>query len=239
MTHIIVRRKHPIKYYGIRLSIFLLLALLLFAVYTLGYKQLEKEILSAKGGRSSLVVQHSVLQNKYNQLNDDYLRLQRQVALDQRAYQLVQLGLGEDRDRIAKLEQTVNFYEGIMFPDKERKSIYLQSLEIKPDGERLKYQYSLMLAQKIKKRTYTKGIIKLLIKGKKEGKIMEVALFKKGGNNYFKYGFKYFQEFKGIIQLPEGLSPHTITVIIKPKEQKSVIKSDLKWEKAGVSYVWQ
>ena len=240
MTHIIVRRRHPIKYYGLRLVIFLLLAMLLWAVYVLGYKQLEKDIISAKGGRSSLLVQQSALQRKYNELSDNFLRLQRQTLLDQKSYQLMQSDFSEDKDKIAALEQKVYFYEGIMFPDKERKKVYLQSLEIKPYDKNLAYQYYFILAQKMKKRTYTKGMVKVLLKGTKENKEVELPLFKKSKDNYLKYGFKYFQEFKGIIHLPEGLSPHTITIIIKPKEQKSVIKSDIKWVETGkVSYVQQ
>ena len=127
-----------------------------------------------------------------------------------------------------------------MFPHKDRESVYLQSLEINAYGKGLDYQYSFILAQKVKKSTYTRGLVKMFIKGKKEGNEIEIALFKESKDYYLKYGFKYFQEFKGIIRLPEGLSPHTITVIIKPKEQKSVIQSNLKWaETGGVNYVWQ
>lgn len=260
MTHIIVHRSHPFQYYGIRLLILLLAAALLWGAFEMGYMQSEEDIIEAKGGRKSLLVQQSVLKKKNTELSKEVLHLERQYLLEQESCQLVQISMNKDQQKIIELEKELAFYKAIVSPAKGRESIYLQSLEIQAYNaasienidssqktEANRYQYKFTLAQKIKKRTYTKGTIKVLINGKKDNKIVKVSLFslrvplKETKDKNFKYSFKYFQEFSGIMHLPEGMIPHSVDVIIDSKKKKSIIElGDLKWSQTGgVKYVGQ
>lgn len=190
MTHIIVHRSHPFQYYGIRLLILLLAAALLWGAFEMGYMQSEEDIIEAKGGKKSLLVQQSVLKKKNTELSKEVLHLERQYLLEQESCQLVQISMNKDQQKIIELEKELAFYKAIVSPAKGRESIYLQSLEIQAYNaasientdssqktEANRYQYKFILAQKIKKRTYTKGTVKVLINGKKENKIVKVSLF--------------------------------------------------------------
>jgi len=248
MTHIIVRRTHPVKFYGIRLLILLLTAALFLGVFKLGYKQLEKDIIKAQGGRKSLLVQQSFLQKKNTELSNEVVRLERQTILDQQSYQLVQLNFTKDKQRITELEKELAFYKGLVLPDKKRQTVYLQSLDITPAQENL-YHYQFIIARNIKSKINARGKVKILIKGKKEKEEVEFTLLslevnnkgkKKTKNSFFKYGFKYFQKFDGIIRLPEGVNPQVVNIIIEPKNNKSKIKLDIAWSATGgVKHVWQ
>ncbi|MCU7799056.1 MAG: hypothetical protein KZQ70_02645 [gamma proteobacterium symbiont of Lucinoma myriamae] len=260
MTHIIVHRSHPFQYYGIRLLILLLAAALLWGAFEMGYMQSEEDIIEVKGGRKSLLVQQNVLKKKNAELSKEVLHLERKYLLEQESCQLVQAGMNKDQRKIIELEKELAFYKAIVSPAKGRESIYLQSLEIQAYNAVLtensessektqanQYQYQFILAQKIKKRTYTKGTIKILIKGKKDNQSVKIPLFslivhsKESKDKEFKYGFKYFQEFSGIMRLPEGMIPHSVDVIIDSKKKKSIIElGDLKWSQTGgVKYVGQ
>ncbi|MCU7939743.1 MAG: hypothetical protein KZQ64_08175 [gamma proteobacterium symbiont of Bathyaustriella thionipta] len=264
MTHIIVHRTHPFQYYGIRFLLLVLAASLLWGAFELGYMQSEEDIIEAKGGRKSLLVQQSVLKKKNTELSKEVLHMERQYLLEQQSCQLVQASMSKDQRKISELEKELAFYKGIVSPAKGRESVYLQSLEIlayhsqlstpKIDSsqktEKNQYQYTFILAQKVKKRTYTKGTVNVRIKGKKDNKTVELDLFslvipakkaKVSKDKAFKYSFKYFQEFSGIIHLPEGVEPHSVDVKINSKKKKSSIELvDLKWSQpVGVKYVGQ
>lgn len=259
MTHIIVHRTHPFQYYGIRLLLLLLAAALLFGAFELGYMQSEEDIIEAKGGRKSLLVQQSVLKKKNIELSKELLHLERKYLVEQESCQLIQLSMNKDQKKIAELENELAFYTAIVSPAQGKKSIYLQSLEIVPykskekDAEKAQgqqYQYQFILAQKLKKRTYTKGFIRVYIKGKQDNKPVKLSLAslledpkekKELKEKGFKYSFKYFQKFNGIMRLPKGMIPHSVDVIIDSKKKKSVIElSDLEWSQAGgMKYVGQ
>lgn len=259
MTHIIVHRTHPFQYYGIRFLAILLAASLLWGAFELGYMQSEEDIIEAKGGRKSLLVQQNVLKKKNTELSKEILHLERKYLLDQESCQLLQLSMNKDQKKIAALEKEVAFFKGIVSPSNERESIYLQSLEIKAYEPQKKqpeedlsqlYQYQFIIAQKVKKRNYTKGFINIYIKGKQNSKSVKLPLKsllvspkekKAVKEKGFKYSFKYFQEFSGIIRLPEGMIPQSIDIIIDTKKKKSVIElGDLEWSQTeGMKYVGQ
>ncbi len=258
MTHIIVHRTHPLQYFGLRLLVLLLMISLLWGAFEMGYMQSEDDIIEAKGGRRSLLVQQSVLKKKNTDLSKELLHLERKYLLEQESCQLIQLGMKKDLSKIAELEKELAFYKSIVSPGKRRESIYLQSLEIVPDNSiskdkeesGQKYQYEFTIAQKIKKRTYTKGTITIYIKGMQGDKSVKLLLNsllvkpedkKDDKGKGFKYSFKYFQAFSGIMRLPEGMIPHSVDIIIDSKKKKSTIElGDLQWSQTGgMKYVGQ
>lgn len=258
MTHIIVHRTHPFQYYGIRFLVLLLGIALLRGAFELGYIQSEEDIIESKGGRKSLLVQQRVLKKKNVELSKELLHLERKYLLEHESCQLVQLSMNKDQQEIAVLEKELAFYKAIVSPEKGRQSIYLQSLEIEPyqvettssEKKQNQYRYQFTIAQKVKKRTYTKGSIIVDIKGKQNNKPVKLSLFslivqpkekKDSKEKGFKFSFKYFQKFSGIMRLPEGMIPHSVDIIVDSKKKKSIIELvDLEWsETRGMKYVGQ
>jgi len=253
MSHIIISRCHPVQYYGIRLLILLLAIALLWGAFELGYMQSEEDIIEAKGGRNSLLVQQKVLKKQNRELNKELLHLERKYLLEMESSQLIKSAMQRDQRKIAELEKELKFYKGIVSPDKGKKSLYLQSLEIKPvtltkttEKKQNQYQFKFVVAQKLKKRTYTKGTITIYIKGKQNNKLVKLSMFsllvkdsKQDKDKAFKFSFKYFQEFTGIISLPEGMIPQSVDIIIDTKKKKSTIElNELGWSKSeGMKYV--
>lgn len=257
MSHIVISRCHPVQYYGIRISILLLAVALLWGAFELGYMQSEEDIIEAKGGRNSLLVQQKVLKKQNKELNKELLHLERKYLLEQESCQLLKSAMNKDQRKIAELEKELKFYKGIVSPEKTKKSIYLQSLEIKPlrvtnttnvsaEKHKNQYQFKFIVAQKVKKRNYTKGHIKVFIAGRQSNKPIKLSLIsllvddpKAKKDKVFKFSFKYFQEFNGIMTLPEGMIPESVEVVIETKKKQSMIElTELGWSKTeGMKYV--
>ncbi len=269
MTHIIIARSHPLQYYGIRLLFILVGLALLWGAYEMGYMQSEEDIIKEKRGRNSLLLQQKILKKRNRELSKEILHLERKFLLEQKACEIVKSDMSREQEKILALEQQVDFYKGILAPDAAgRDRIYLQSLEIipilPPDDLKAEtgsetqnyYQYRFIIAQKMKKRTYTKGKIRIFIKGLNNNKPVKLPLQEliisnnkaakkakaeknSSGEQGFKYSFKYFQEFSGIIVLPEKMEAQDVDVIIDSKKKKSIIElTDLSWSKnEGMKYV--
>lgn len=281
MTHIIIARSHPLQYYGIRLLFIIAGLALLRGAYEMGYMQSEEDIIKEKGGRNSLLLQQKILKKRNKELSREILHLERKFLLEQKSCEIIKSDMTREQEKILALEQQVDFYKGIIVPSKGREKIYLQSLEITPilppdnltskaiskkkaisekkaisgkkaiSEKRNYYQYRFIIAQKMKKRTYTKGTVKIFINGLKNNKPVRLSLRDltisnkvqtnktKTKEQGFKYNFKYFQEFSSIIALPEDMKPRSIDVVIDSKKKKSKIElRDLSWsENEGIKYV--
>ena len=192
-----------------------------------------------------------MLKKKNSDLSKELLHLERKYLLEQESSQIIKAGMTADQKKIAELEKELAFFKAIVSPAKDKKSIYLQSMEIAPlpahDKQIAQYRYKFILAQKIKQKTYTKGSVTIFIKGKKDNKTVKLSMFslkdsksdKEAKEKTFTYSFKYFQEFSGIISLPEGMIPQSVDIIMDSKKKKSIIKlTDLTWsENGGMKYV--
>ncbi len=269
MTHIIIARSHPLKYYGIRLLFIIAGLALLRGAYEMGYMQSEEDIIKEKGGRNSLLLQQKILKKRNRELSKEILHLERKFLLEQKSCEIIKSDMGQEQEKILAMEQQLDFYKGIVAPNGGRDKLYLQSLEIKPivppeglkteaGSEKQKYyQFRFIVAQKMKKRSYTKGKIRIIIKGQQNNKPVKLSLQdlvisnnnktqtdknknkNKNKEQGFKYNFKYFQKFNGIIALPEKMQPQAVDVIFDTKKKKAIIQlNGLTWSKnEGMKYV--
>ena len=256
MTHIIIPRTSPVKSFALKVFVLVLLGGLIWSAYELGRSSLLEKYLpdtdSSEKKTEVLIEEEAPIgTNEY-----DLLLLEKKYQIELEACQILKDTLEEDQQKIMELEKDLAFYKAIMEPATEKDSIYLQSLEIVPilknnksdkqesDNKNQTYQFKFIVAQKMKKRTQTKGTISLNIRGKQGEKNLSLSISsllqeKHKKQKSFNFSFKYFIEFKGVISLPEGFQPQAIDTIIKiTKKKSSIILNDLLWtDKKGLKYV--
>ncbi len=286
MTHIIIPNISPVKFYGIRFLLFLLVIFLLWGAFELGYKRsLESSSIASveKAAPQQAAPDTQAQNNDTCETSKKFIHLEQQFLIAREACQIIKKNIDKDKQKIMQLEKELSFYKAIVAPaeDKDKEVVYLQSFEIVPytvkkkeadkgtgkragkresedNKELLKkgnlYQYKFIVAQKVKKRTHTKGVVTIYIKGKQDNKevkhSMVSLLYTKGQTDEkkiksFKLGFKYFQDFSGIIQLPGNMQPQSVDIMMKIKTKNKNIKpkielNDLIWSDEGkVNYVEQ
>lgn len=232
MTHIIVPRVHPLKYYGLRLFWIIFGAALIWGAFQLGYKQSQKDMIEGKGGRDALLVQLERLQQENKDVQQENSNLEHQFQLEKEAAQLLKDSIYADQESRAQLTRDLAFYKAMLAPAEDEDNIFIQSLKIDSLAEKQRYHYKFIIAQKVKKRSYATGRVKLKIKGILEGKqatlILDDLIEEK--DKSFKYRFKYFQTFNGDFTLPEGMEPATVSVVIDSKTPKKLVEyNDLPW----------
>lgn len=281
MTHIIIPNINPVKFYGIRFLLLLLVMFLLWGSFELGYKRSLETSAAALREKAIVKQQTSNTQAKNNdtcETSKEFMLLEQKFLITQEACQIVKNNIDNDKQKIMELEKELSFYKAIVTPakDKDKDVVYLQSFAIVPYAANKKvtaatdkdaagnnneslskgklYQYKFIVAQKVKKRTQTKGDVTIYIKGKQDNKEVKLSmlslLYTKGQTDKkkiksFKLGFKYFQEFSGIIQLPGNMQPQSVDIMMKIKAKNKNIKpkielNDLIWSDEGkVKYVEQ
>ncbi|MCU7837597.1 MAG: hypothetical protein KZQ83_20450 [gamma proteobacterium symbiont of Taylorina sp.] len=256
MTHIIVPRTNRAKSYGIILFKLVIIVLLIWGAFERGRLSVPETVSSSLKEFTAPEVNQAVIIKNDN--SDELLQLEKQYHIEQQACQIIKAEMEKDQQKIMALEKELIFYRGIVAPEKNKQSIYLQSFEIVPftgdknldnkAGEANKkfYKYKFIVAQKVKKRTQTKGTISIKIRGKQADKQVEFPMSsllqaEKKQQKAFQFAFKYFIEFAGIISMPDDMTPQAIDIIIKTTKNKSTIELyDLSWSEQGeLRYVGQ
>lgn len=252
MTHIIIPRISPIKSFGMKLFVIALLGSLIFAAFELGRSSLLDKYLPET--EEKVIVVKEIVQNEVSE--NAILLLEKKYQIELEACKIIKQTLAADKQKIMDLEKDLAFYKAIMEPAKDKESIYLQSLEIVPfvknkkdktqalEKNKKRYRYRFIVAQKVKKRSQTKGTISLNIRGKQDDKsvnfsISSLLIENPKKQKIFSFSFKYFIEYKGIIDLPDDFQAQAVDSIIKVKNKKSsIILNDLLWtDQKGLKYV--
>lgn len=244
MTQFVISRKHhPLRYYGYRLLLLSAVAILFWWAHHSGYKKAQQDAIDSAGGLQTLTSRISRLEEQNRELEVENVKLEQQADIERQAYEILSASVEKDQNTIHQLKTELTFYKSLVEPvEGKEKGVYLQQLAIEPAGSQNKYHYKIIIAQQVQKRKYISGEIALKLKGKQNDKAVTLSLasISDADEKDLKYRFKYFQEFSGIVTLPEDFKPDTLNFMIKSKNaRKTLHVSDLSWSSEGVNYVGQ
>jgi hypothetical protein len=128
--------------------------------------------------------------------------------------------LVQAQDEVLALKKELLFYKSIVAPEKSR-SLAIQTVQLKPN-ENGSFKYSIMISQQGRNDKYVRGTLAVRIKGVSKGKSVTLALsdVNKDLKVPVKFGFKYFQNFEGVMKLPTTFQPDYLQIVVKPSKGK-------------------
>ena len=129
--------------------------------------------------------------------------------------------LAQAQDEVLELKKELSFYKSIVAPEQGGRSIAIQTIQLKKN-EAGGYQYKVMVSQRGRNNQFARGTISLSIKGTNKGKAATLSLVdvSKDVKKPMKFGFKYFQNFEGVMNLPAAFQPEYLRVEVKPSTGK-------------------
>jgi hypothetical protein len=118
-----------------------------------------------------------------------------------------------------KLLEELTFYRKIMAPELDKNGLVIDSVKVYTSDDSSEFQLTTTLIQAGKQLQFLKGTILVKVSGElngqpKEFDIRELGTFK---NKDFQFQFKYFQNIKGLIELPSGFIAKSINVSAQTK----------------------
>ncbi len=152
--------------------------------------------------------------------------------IDQAAYVSVESNLKALQDELLELKQQINFYQSIVSPADVKKGVRVLSLEFEALDDAREFRYKLILIRGPRRARQVIGRAKVHLVGVQQGKEVKFPLddlhLSKVGSG--KYRFRYFQEFQGIIALPEGFEPREAVVKLTPSgKTPKVVEERFEW----------
>jgi len=236
----LVVRPHAPKRRAVLLTAAALLALIvLYATFELGrYDAGFRVVDSVRGALSaSARIRGLEAENERQRGQLEAAEVARRV--DQEGYKQVYKSLGDMQSQIARLNQDLSFYRGLVQPDSIT-HVKVQQMQIVPETAAGQYRLKFVLMQTGKPDSVVAGSAAISIDGLRQGKpstlsFAQVTPTRRAG---LTYSFRYFQDYEEPIQLPPGFEPTRIGVEIHSGRDRDVshgFRQAFVWKAQGMS----
>ena len=220
-THTIITVQQPNLWLLSFLIILGCVSGLVWASYEYGRYVAGFDSADAEAYIGQLQAQVEESQAKIIETNRQATMLKRNSRIDDDAFKQLEVSLVQAQDETLVLKKELSFYKSIVAPEQGGRSLAIQTIQLKRD-EQGSYHYKIMVSQRGRNDRFARGIIDVSIEGVTKGqpvtlKLSEVSNVKK---KPMKFGFKYFQNFEGVMTLPKAFLPDLLHVRVVPKTGK-------------------
>ncbi len=147
--------------------------------------------------------------------------LERNTQIDVDASEQLKETLAKAQSEVLTLKKELSFYKSIVAPEQGSRSLAIQTIQLK-QNKTGGYDYKIMVSQRGRNDRFARGTIDVSIKGTSKGQPLTLKLADVSNDTKkpMKFGFKYFQNFEGVMNLPEAFQPDTVRVKVKPSTGK-------------------
>ncbi len=157
--------------------------------------------------------------------------------VDREGYSQVERSLGDMQSQIARLNQDLAFYRGLVQPE-SLIHVKVQQMQIVPEPSTGQYHLKFVLMQTGKPDKDVNGNVALTIDGLLQGKPLSLtyAQVSPGRKVSLAYSFKYFQDYDEPVSLPQGFEPNRVGVDIHSgKDMAHSFRQAFVWKAQGMS----
>lgn len=134
--------------------------------------------------------------------------------------------------RIVGLEEQIRFYRSLMAPGADRQGLRIERLELRRTADEGTLRYKLLLTQvDQKKHRVVQGKVTLNLVGIRNGETLVLPLNEVAELSEYPmvYRFRYFQDFPGLLELPEGFDPRAIEVVAEARGAGGRLERSFEW----------
>ena len=159
--------------------------------------------------------------------------------VDQEGYKQVNKSLGDMQSQIARLNQDLSFYRGLVQPDSVI-HVKVQQMQIVPETVAGQYRLKFVLMQTGKPDKEVTGSAAITIDGLQQGKPSSLTFAQVAPSRRVSlaYSFRYFQDYEELIQLPQGFEPTRVGIEIRSGKDRDLshsFRQAFVWKAQGMS----
>ena len=164
---------------------------------------------------------------------DELARLRIGAEIDRQALEEVRLTVVEKERELAALSKEIGFYQELMSNSTAERGLTFHGLSLTREGLENKYRYKLVLKQLASRHNLLTVGIKMSVQGERDGELVTVDFSQISST--FKQAeemvkFRYFVNFEGLVDLPEGFDPATVNVFARRVGTSQKIETALPWQ---------
>ena len=208
------------------------------AIYELGLSRAGYSRMEASSLQSRLQAENRELTARNKELSERVAALEMAEKVDREGYAKVESELVILQTRILQQQEDIEFYKGIV-NENDGTGLRIQDFQILQGIGDRQFDMRLVLAQAFRSDRQVSGEVEFVVEGVQRGKAARLSMAELGtaedSRKAVKYSFRYFQDLKTPVVLPEGFAPERVHVIIRTKGKSSkTVEEFFIWDvKAG------
>jgi hypothetical protein len=222
------------------LSVAVLLALgVLYAAFEFGrYEAGFRVVDSVRGAlTASARIRGLEAENEKQRIQLEAAEVARRV--DREGYKQVERSLGDMQSQIARLNQDLSFYRGLVQPDSNI-HVKVQQMQIVPESAAGQYRLKFVLMQTGKPDNVVAGNAAITVEGLMQGKPLSLSFSQVTPNRRVSlaYSFRYFQDYDEPIELPLGFEATRVGIEIhsgRDRDTSHSFRQAFVWKAQGMS----
>lgn len=186
--------------------------------YALGMAQGGFRFATAEQSRERLSDQVDQLRSANREMSQQIVNLERGRAVDAQALNLARRSIVELETEQATLQSELVFYKNIMAPSESSRGLQIDRLTMRRAGASGAFDFMVVLVQRGDNKDYLAGSAGVNLVGLRDEQREIIALRELSDDieaTDIKLRFRYFQEVKGRLQLPDDFAPLEVQVTAK------------------------
>lgn len=231
-SQLIIKSPQPGKKALLIISLIVVFAGASYAAYFYGHNSAGYDHQILQVARDKMQQQMFEIEKENNKLREENAVLKQASTIDKKAYNDVNGSIKRLQDEILELREQVAFYRGIVSPTQTQAGLNITSFKLNKLGTNTAYHFKLVLTQVKQKNGLIRGTANITIDGLQDGERRQLNLAKLMGNKGpdLRLQFKYFQTIEGDVVLPDGFTPSSILVDLRPSGRgQNDIKRTFNW----------
>jgi len=188
------------------------------AGYQMGLQRAGYNTLEAARNLAIAEERIEVLLQENKTLSERSTRLETAAMVDSEAYRQVERQLVDLQDRILEQQEDIEFYRGIVNED-DGSMLRIQDFTIQPGLSSGEFELRLVLAQALRSSREVSGRVEVAFDGIRDGRSVRLSLAETSAESVqmLNYSFRYFEDLKASIVLPDGFQPERVRVLVRPR----------------------
>ena len=220
-THSIITIQQPHLWLLSLFAILSLISLSVWFAYEYGRNIAGYDSANADSYISQLQAELEETKAEIVESNRRATMLERNSRIDDDASGQLKETLAKAQNEALALKKELSFYKSIVAPEQGSRSLAIQTIQLKHQ-EGGGYHYKIMVSQRGRNDQFARGTIAVSIEGISKGQSVALKLADVSNETKkpMKFGFKYFQNFEGVMNLPEAFQPDLVRVKVIPSTGK-------------------
>jgi hypothetical protein len=215
----------------------LLAIMLLYSAFELGRYDAGFRVFDSVRGAMSASERIRALETENAEQRTQLEAAEVSRRVDREGYKQVERSLGDMQSQIARLNQDLSFYRGLVQPESNA-GIKVQQMQIVPEAGAGQFHLKFILMQAGKSKTSVSGNVAVTVDGLQGGKPLSLSLSQLGADMHasLAYSFRYFQDYDKLLQLPAGFEPTRVrTEIHSGRDTAHGFHQAFVWKAQGMS----
>lgn len=210
----------------------LVIAAGIYGMFEFGRYRAGYDVVAAARQRAELKAEIEGHQATISELRARVAQLESATVGQTREREEVQRTIGDLQAQVARLNQELAFYRGIVTQNANSAEVKIQQARMVATASPNKFRVRVTLVQPMKPDSVVSGVVTLSVEGEIDGKPgrVDFATLSGGKRREISFTFRYLENIEEEITLPPGMKPEQLVVEVRSNRRGSAPVQQ--------SYVW-